>query len=518
MPALMKIHVDWDRSAGTRDDRFFGYFLEHFHRQIYGGIFDPHSPLAGEHGFRTDVLDAIRRLRPAVLRWPGGCFASAYHWEHGVGSPRVPSYDKAWRVEDPNTFGTDEFMTLCRLTGAEPYLCTNAGTGTPEEMSNWLEYCNLPARTRWASMRAANGHPEPYDVRLWSIGNENYGFWEMGAREAAGWGPYVREAARMMRRVDDRVVLAAPAVVDFEWDQDLMVDWNLGLLRAAGQQIDLLAVHGYAVLRDGAGYLESVAQIGFAESRIARAEDALRLLGMQDRIRIAFDEWNPRAWHFPGFDDRTRPDLSQWDRNDDNSAYTMADALLHAAFLNASLRHCPSVAMVAMSPLVNARGPIFTHRCGIVLRPTYHVCELYTSLLVPEVLDSYARVPAFEANVPGRGPTKLPRGDMVVTVDRDSGTLAVSLLNLHPDEPLECEIWVPGRDLGNDAAVWTLTGPSPDAFNDVGHTDDVTPSTATLTPRGDTCRLTVPPHAVCIVRAETIKRTEGACRAVPPAQ
>lgn len=188
MPALMKIHVDRDRSA-TRDDRFFGYVLEHFHRQIYGG----------------------------------GCFASACHWEHGVGSPRVPSYDKAWRVEDPNTFGTDEFMTLCRLTGAEPYLCTNAGTGTPEEMSNWLEYCNLPARTRWASMRAANGHPEPYDVRLWSIGNENYGFWEMGAREAAGWGPYVREAARMMRRVDDRVVLAAPAECEI-W----VPGWDLG--------------------------------------------------------------------------------------------------------------------------------------------------------------------------------------------------------------------------------------------------------------------------------------------------
>jgi alpha-N-arabinofuranosidase len=175
MPALMKVHVDWDRSAGIRDDRFFGYFLEQFRRQIYGGVFDPRSPLADEHGFRTDVPDAVRRLRPAVLRWPGGCFASAYHREDGVGAPRVPSYGKAWRVEDPNTFGTDEFLTLGRLTGAEPYLCTNAGTGTPEEMSNWLEYCNLPARTRWASLRAANGHPEPYDVRLWSIGNENRG-------------------------------------------------------------------------------------------------------------------------------------------------------------------------------------------------------------------------------------------------------------------------------------------------------------------------------------------------------
>lgn len=185
----------------------------------------------------------------------------------------------------------------------------------------------------------------------------------------------------------------------------------------------------------------------------------------------------------------------------------MADALLHAAFLNAGLRHCRSVALVAMSPLVNARGPIFTHEDGIVLRPTYHVCELYTSLLAAEVLDSYAQVPAFEAGVPHRGPATLPRGDMVVTVDRESGTLAVSLLNLHPDEPLDCEVWVPGRDLGSAAAVWTLTGPGPDAFNDIGHPDDVAPSTATLTPRGDTLRLTVPAHAICIVRAETAERS-----------
>ena len=111
----MQVNVDWDRSLGLRDERFFGYFLEHFHRQIYGGIYDPGSPLADENGFRRDVAEAVQRLRPAVLRWPGGCFASAYHWAHGVGPNRLPSYDKAWRVEEPNTFGTDEFIEFCRL-------------------------------------------------------------------------------------------------------------------------------------------------------------------------------------------------------------------------------------------------------------------------------------------------------------------------------------------------------------------------------------------------------------------
>jgi alpha-L-arabinofuranosidase len=503
MSALMQINVDWDRSAGVRDDRFNGYFLEHFHRQVYGGVYDPGSPLADESGLREDVLAAIRRLRPAVIRWPGGCFASAYHWQHGVGSPRLPGYDKAWRVEDPNTFGTDEFIALCRRVGAEPYLCTNAGTGTGEEAANWLEYCNLPPHTRWALQRAANGFPEPHNVRFWSIGNENFGWWELGARQAAEWGRYVREVAKMLRRVDDRVVLAAPAFIDFDWDQDLMVDWNVSLLRTAGEQIDLLAIHGYAVLRDGAGYLESIGQVGFAESRIDRAEHVIGLLGMHDQVRIAFDEWNPRGWNFPGFDGRTRPDLTQWERNDDNSAYTMADAILHAAFLNACLRHCRAVAMTNLSPLVNSRGPIFTHAGGIVLRPTYHVCEMFNSLLAGEVLDANARIPAFAAEVPGRGTTELPHGDAAVTIDRSSGTLAVSLVNLHPSESLDCTVWVPGRLLRTAGRLSTLAGASPDSFNDVAHPADVSPSDTVVVAQQDTCRLTLPAHSVSVLRLET---------------
>ena len=139
----MIIHADGKRIIGKRDFMIFGHFIEHFHRQIYGGVYDPESPFADEDGFRTDVLEAMRRIRVPILRWPGGCFVSSYHWRDGVGEERTPSFDKAWRVEDPNTFGTDEYIKLCRKIGCEPYICTNAGTGTAEEMSDWVEYCNL---------------------------------------------------------------------------------------------------------------------------------------------------------------------------------------------------------------------------------------------------------------------------------------------------------------------------------------------------------------------------------------
>ncbi len=156
------------------NNMIFGQFIEHFHTQIYGGIYDPSSRFADEDGFRTDVIDALKEIKCPIVRWPGGCFVSTYHWLDGVGAERTPVYDKSWQVEDPNTFGTDEYIKWCRKVGTEPYICTNAGTGTPEEMSDWVEYCNLSIG-KYGRMRMANGHKEPYGVKYWSVGNENYG-------------------------------------------------------------------------------------------------------------------------------------------------------------------------------------------------------------------------------------------------------------------------------------------------------------------------------------------------------
>ena len=130
------IDIQNTRPLATRSDLLYGHFIEHFHRQIYGGVYDPGNPLSDSDGFRSDVIDAMRRIKVPILRWPGGCFVSSYHWQKAVGPVRTPFFDKAWRVEDPNSFGTNEFIALCRKVGCEPYICTNAGTGTAEEMSD----------------------------------------------------------------------------------------------------------------------------------------------------------------------------------------------------------------------------------------------------------------------------------------------------------------------------------------------------------------------------------------------
>lgn len=139
--AQNKVSVQPDAMQIKYNKMIFGHFIEHFDNQVYGGIYDPQSKFADEDGFRADVIDALKQIKVPIVRWPGGCFVSTYHWVDGVGKDRQPVYDKTWQVEDPNTFGTDEYIKWCRKVGCEPYICTNAGTGTPEEMSDWVEYC-----------------------------------------------------------------------------------------------------------------------------------------------------------------------------------------------------------------------------------------------------------------------------------------------------------------------------------------------------------------------------------------
>ena len=198
----MKYTFNGSRSLGKISPMIYGHFIEHFHRQIYGGVYDPQNPLSDEAGLREDVMEAMRKIKIPILRWPGGCFVSSYHWKDAVGKKRTPLFDKAWRVEDPNTFGTDEYIDMCRKLECEPYICTNAGTGTAEEMSDWVEYCNLETEGQYAKWRIENGYEKPHAVKYWSIGNENYGKWEIGAKSADEWGRLVLEAAKMIKHVD----------------------------------------------------------------------------------------------------------------------------------------------------------------------------------------------------------------------------------------------------------------------------------------------------------------------------
>ena len=484
-----------------RSDMIYGHFIEHFHRQIYGGVYDPGSPFADEAGLRTDVLEAMRRIRVPVLRWPGGCFVSAYDWKKAVGPGRVPAYDKAWMVEDPNTFGTDEYIALCRKVGCAPYICTNAGTGSPEEMSDWVEYCNLDTLGEYARRRAANGHPEAYNVRYWSIGNENYGPWEIGAKGPKEWGRLVLESAKMMRRVDPGIELSAAALTD--------IDWNVELLKACGERLDWVSIHKYwnlTVEEDSLySYEEAMACTGDLDADIRKVRGLLTAMGLDKRIKIAFDEWNLRGWHHPNVH-TARPGrsadeyLTPRDRNDINSSYTMADAVFTACFLNTLNRNADIVGMGCFAPIVNTRGCIFTHKDGIVLRSTYHVFDLYVNYLGDEVLDGWQEQPETMVFRGRDGRTDpVPVLDVIGTRFRRDGVIAVAAVNKHPGEERSLLLGFEGGFTGGEYRVISVRGDSADSFNDVGP-ERVVLREGPWLPVKNGLEAVLPPHSVQVVQ------------------
>lgn len=494
----MRIHADPAHQVGVRSPMLYGHFIEHFHRQIYGGVYDPGNPLSDEDGFRTDVLEAMRKIHVPILRWPGGCFVSSYHWKKGVGPNRIPSFDKAWRVEEPNTFGTDEYIRLCQKIGCQPYICTNAGTGTEEEMSDWLEYCNLDQEGQYAKWRIQNGHREPYGVKYWSIGNENYGSWEIGAKSSTQWGRLVAEAAKMMKHVDPTVELTAAALTD--------LDWNIALLRCSGQFLDWISIHEYwdAIQQTNAyaDYEAVVAYTNHTQDSIARIRGLLTAMGLDKKIRIAFDEWNLRGWYHPNVhtirQGVTKEEyLYPRDENDDNTRYTMADAVFSACFLNACNRNCDIVGMANFAPVVNTRGCIYTHKDGIVLRSTYHVFDLYVNYLGDIVLHSWIQDPQrIQVRDKDGNLTCSEVCDVVVTLDSKTNDMAVAVVNKSPNQSIDLALHL---GASGEAVFHYISGSSVDAYNDIGH-EGVSIEHRSLGQYSDGMVLSVDAHTVGVVR------------------
>jgi alpha-L-arabinofuranosidase len=482
-------YIDPHRGSQPYNRMIFGQFLEHFHRQVYGGVFDPGSALSDGRGFRLDVIEALRMLHVPIVRWPGGCFVSAYHWKDGVGPQRRPAYDKAWRVEDPNTFGTDEFIAWCREIGAEPYICTNAGTGTPEEMSDWVEYCNLDSQGRWSRLRQSNGVTAPHNVRYWSIGNENYGAWEMGAKTSQEWGRFVLESAKMMKRVDPEIKLLAAALPD--------LDWTLNLLRQCGDLLDMISIHGYYdplwQKDEPSPYAACMLRAGQVEATIRTTEQVIAVAGFEGRIGIAFDEWNLRGWHHP--DGNTPQAISARDRNDINATYTMADAIFSAGLLNTCLRHPSTVQMANMAPVVNTRGPLFVHPGGVVRRTSFHVMAMYASLLADHIADTFTTGSTFTFE-----DQAISSLDALATCDSSMKKWRLALVNREPQSPLECRVVLAGQPLSGSFPATILCGDSPDAYNDINQPERVRPQKELLTFTDGAALL--PPHSLTILEVE----------------
>lgn len=360
----MTVTIDPDHHRGPIDRRLFGSFVEHLGRCVYGGIFDPGHPSADEHGFRRDVADLIGELGVTLVRYPGGNFVSGYRWEDGIGpaADRPRRLDLAWRSIEPNTVGTDEFLGWAARVGLEPMLAVNLGTRGIQEAADLVEYCNVAGGTAWSDRRRANGVPRPHDVRLWCLGNEMDGHWQIGHKNAEAYGVLATETAKAMRLVDPGIELVVCG--SSGRDMPTFGRWESTVLEHAHDVVDYVSLHAYYEELDGdrRSFLASGAAMhAFIRDVVATADAVAARKRSRRRLRLSFDEWN--VWYmsrFPGNDQpqlREAPPLLE-------QVYSGLDAVVVGDLLVTLVNNADRVAIGCQAQLVNVIAPIMTETGG----------------------------------------------------------------------------------------------------------------------------------------------------------
>ncbi len=480
---MANISVDTRRQVGQIDPHVYGNFIEHLDRCIYGGIYEPGSPLADERGFRTDVLDAVRRLRVPILRWPGGNFVSGYHWVDGIGpaNERPRRMELAWNTVESNRFGTDEFIEYCRAIPTEPYICVNMGSGTMDEAAAWVEYCNGDKDTHWAGRRRANGHDEPFGVKYWGLGNEVSGEWQIGRKDADRYVAEAVEYAKVMKRTDPGIkLIACGSCMQNRSD----MEWNRKVIEALTGQAEYLGIHMYT--GDPNHAYEEYMGSGVAIERYIAAvrgmiDAATYSVPDGNRMAIAFDEWN--SWFSPG---DGVPD----------ERYTLSDALVVAMYLNAFLRHADVVRMANLAQLVNVIPAIFTSPEGIFLQTIFYPLELYTLENGTHSLDAHLECESVAAGSHG----DVPVLDVSASYSPSESTVTINAVNRHRSDEVDAALEVGDARFDGAGTVFEITGEDVLAYNDFGADDAVATTSRPTEGSNDVLGLTLKPRSVTVVR------------------
>ena len=420
-------------TIGPVDRRLFGSFVEHMGRCVYTGIHEPGHPTADEHGFRGDVADLTREAGVTLVRYPGGNFVSGYRWEDGVGpvEDRPTRIDLAWRSVETNAVGLNEFMGWARRTGVEPMMAVNLGTRGVQEACDLLEYANQAGGTALSDLRVRHGHREPHGIRLWCLGNELDGPWQIGHKTADEYGRLAVETAKAMRQVDPRIELVACGSSNSS--MPTFGAWEETVLGHAYDAVDHISLHAYYEERDGdlASFLASSVDMDhFIRSVIATADHVGAKRRSRKQITLSFDEWN--VWYQHEFAGHTNLELQQTPELIEDT-FSVADAVAVGGFLNAFLRHADRVKIACQAQLVNVIGLLRTEAGGPAWRQTiFHPFAQTARLARGTSLRVEPSGASHETALHGLVDTV----DASATWDPETGDVAVFLVNRHPTEPV----------------------------------------------------------------------------------
>jgi alpha-N-arabinofuranosidase len=493
-PAQSKLSLQPSAAKDTINRNIYGHFAEHLGKCIYGGFYvgDGNTTIPNKNGIRLDVVDALRKLKIPVLRWPGGCFADHYHWKDGIGpkESRKPIENVSWgNVREDNSFGTHEFLELCEMMGAQPYLATNMGSGTVQEAEEWVQYVNHANGTSaLTDLRQKNGRSKPWNVKYWGIGNES---WDCGGQMTADY--YVNEYKKYATMItsygnSERLfrIAVGPGTPDFAWTETLMKN-------IPARKIEGVSIHHYSVINwakkgsatqfDETEYFKTMEQAYRMESMIVGNKQVMDKYDPGKKIALIVDEWG--GWY------ETEPGTNGAFLYQQN---TMRDAMIAGLTLNIFNNHCDRVRMANLAQTINVlQAVILTNDQKLVLTPTYHVMEMYNvhqdAVMIPITLtsDDYSL-----------GESKIKAVSASASRDKN-GVVHISLVNLQAskEESIAIDLGgisaktVSGRVLRADKIQEHNTFESPDKVKPASFSDAVL--------KGNSLNVKIPSCAVVVL-------------------
>lgn len=440
---MAKLYINEKNKKGHINAEIYGNFSEHLGRCIYEGIYvGENSEIPNTNGMRNDVVAALREIKLPVLRWPGGCFADEYHWKDGIGPKenRKKMINTHWGgVTEDNSFGTHEFFELCEQIGCKTYINGNVGSGTVQEMSEWVEYMTFDGISPMADLRKQNGHEKPWKVDYFGVGNENWGCG--GNMTPSHYANLYRQYQTYVRNYDSNSrifkVCGGPNIDDTYWTDQVLKTCYENTPKDAHGFMDGLSMHYYVVPEcwenkgsatdfDEKGWYKTLSKALYIETLINHHTTIMDKYDPEKKIGLICDEWGTWFNCEPG----TNPGFLY-------QQSTMRDALVAGLSLNIFNKHCDRVKMANIAQLINVlQAVILTDGPKMLLTPTYHVFHMYKYHQNAELVDSYIEGTKI---IGEENDFMVPNLQESVSVDED-GIITITLNNLSISESEEIEV------------------------------------------------------------------------------
>jgi alpha-N-arabinofuranosidase len=455
-----QITLDSGAAVGPVRRRIFGSFVEHLGRCVYDGIYEPGHPSANEDGFRLDVVELVKELGSSAIRYPGGNFVSGYKWEDGIGPKegRPRRLDLAWHSVETNQFGVDEFAKWCKLTNSELMMAVNLGTRGIDAALDLLEYSNHPSGTALSDLRASNGSPEPYGIKMWCLGNEMDGPWQTGHMSADDYGKLAARTASAMKTVDPSLELVACGSSGSK--MPTFGEWERVVLEHSFDSVDFISAHAYYEERGGdlGSFLASAVNMQYFIDTVVAAADHVGSKRRSDKkIMISFDEWN--VWYIDEHHANAISDEWPYAPRLLEDVYTVADGVVVGDLLMTLLANSDRVTSASLAQLVNVIAPIMTEPGGDAWRQTTFFPFSVTSRLAKgEVIRALTNTAQYETAVYGAADLV----HSVATHDAGTGESAIFLVNRDQSQPTTVKVDV--RDLGASKILERLTLSDDDVY------------------------------------------------------